>query len=99
MRLYTPQTLPTEPGLYKSGGQVWELDDEGFWSEIHGDGAEFGDHPLVRLVPDARRNLSHRDEVLLEHAEDVATKRAKDGIDTEEGGVIRSLVALVERLR
>jgi hypothetical protein len=44
--------LPTVEGLYQSGAQVWELDDEGFWNEVHGDGAEFGDHEFVRLLPD-----------------------------------------------
>lgn len=53
MKLYTPETLPTTEGLYLSAnGQVWELCDDETWSEIHGDGAEFGDHALTRLVPE-----------------------------------------------
>jgi len=42
---------PTEEGLYSTGkGQVWELGDDGQWSEVHGDSAEFGDHPFLRLM-------------------------------------------------
>jgi hypothetical protein len=51
MKKYRLSTLPKEPGLYQSGSQVWELDDDGMWNEIHGDGAEFGDYDLVPLVP------------------------------------------------
>lgn len=52
MKFYTAATLPTTPGLYISGGtQVWELDNEGTWDELHSDGAEFGDYELIPLLP------------------------------------------------
>lgn len=57
------------------------------------------DAALAQIIASARRGLSHRDEFLLNYAEAVAAKRAQSGTDTEEGGVIRSLIGLVERLR
>ena len=62
MKKYTADSLPTEPGLYQSGAQVWELDDEGWWDEIHDDGSEFGDYELVRLTPvaDTARAINDR---------------------------------------
>lgn len=78
MKLYTLETLPTEPGLYLSGGaQVWELDDEGVWGEIHDDGAEFGDYPLIRLVPEGLNPTNKRNPQFDGPAEVPATNDPK----------------------
>lgn len=79
MKLYTPDTLPKQPGLYLSGGaQVWELDDEGIWDELHGDGAEFGDYELVPLIPVKRAG-----EAVIIEFDDVTLKVLGEAVDWE----------------